>query len=103
MIGRRCSSTDDFDINLDDDVAPGSAPCPPTDGGTYQPKNPLSAFNGEDSGGTWTLNVYDHGGGDIGQLDSWSLEICIEVAAIFADGFESGNTNDWSTTVGGIP
>ena len=70
-----CSSSDNFNINYDDDAAPGNAPCPPTDGGTYQPESPLSAFAGEDSTGTWTLTIVDNLGGDTGQLTSWSLEI----------------------------
>lgn len=35
----------------------------------------LSAFEGEDPNGTWTLEVGDDAGGDTGSLDSWSLEI----------------------------
>ncbi|MCP5099728.1 MAG: hypothetical protein GY943_29595, partial [Chloroflexi bacterium] len=34
-----CGSQDNFDIHLDDGAASASFPCPPTDGGTYQPSN----------------------------------------------------------------
>ena len=73
-----CGTDEDFDLNYDDQAAPGSPPCPPTDGGTYQPVSPLAAFNGESSNGTWTLTIVDNFGGDSGQLASWGLEICVE-------------------------
>ena len=73
-----CGSTEDFDLNYDDEAAPGAPPCPPTDGGTYQPDSPLAAFDGESSKGTWTLTIVDNFQGDQGQLDSWGLEVCIE-------------------------
>ncbi len=99
VMERRCGTEEDFDLNLDDEAAPGDWPCPPTDGGTYQPTNSLAAFGGEDSTGTWTLTINDNAGGDEGQLDSWSLEICTEVSGgLFVDGFESGNTDAWSKT-----
>ncbi|MCP3982185.1 MAG: hypothetical protein GY716_22995, partial [bacterium] len=99
LLGQNCGSDDNFDVNFDDEAAPGDPPCPPTDGGTYQPVDPLSAFDGEDSEGTWTLTINDNLGGDSGQLDGWSLEICIEdTGRLFADGFESGDTTAWSNT-----
>lgn len=99
IMERRCGTAEDFDLNLDDEAAPGDWPCPPTDGGTYQPTNPLAAFNGEDSTGTWILTINDNAGGDSGELGSWSLEICTELNALFVDGFESGTTAAWSETV----
>lgn len=68
----------DLNLNFDDAGAPyGSIPCPPTDGGTYQPINPFSAFNGENMQGVWTLTIFDDFFGlDGGTLDAWSLEIC---------------------------
>ncbi len=97
-----CGTQEDFDVNFDDEAAPGSPPCPPTDGGTYQPEEPLSAVDGESSEGTWTLTIIDNFTADTGQLDSWSLEICIEggvAGSIFADGFESGDTAAWTSVV----
>ena len=70
-----CGSVDDFDLTLDDDAA-GVFPCPPAGGGTYQPTNPLAAYVAEDINGTWTMTINDAAGGDSGQLDSWSLNIC---------------------------
>ncbi len=71
-----CGSEDNFDINYDDEAAPGEPPCPPTDGGTYQPMEPLSTFDGEEANGTWTLRILDNANGDSGTLNSWSLQLC---------------------------
>jgi subtilisin-like proprotein convertase family protein len=43
--------------------------------GTFLPHEPLSAFDGEDASGTWTLNVADHVGGDIGGVNDFTLTI----------------------------
>jgi hypothetical protein len=43
---------------------------------TEQPQNPLSAFNGQNPMGNWTLMVNDNGAGDVGVLQGWTLEIC---------------------------
>lgn len=76
IMARSCSSQDNFDLNLDDEAAPGSWPCPPIGGGTYQPSNPLSAFDGQSANGTWTLTINDNANLDGGSLDGWSLEVC---------------------------
>ena len=44
-----------------------------TYGSSLVPSQPLSAFNGEDVQGTWTLVVSDLAGGDEGTLVSWSV------------------------------
>ncbi|MCP5100056.1 MAG: hypothetical protein GY943_31265, partial [Chloroflexi bacterium] len=75
-----CGSQDNFNIHLDDGAASSNFPCPPTDGGTYQPSNALSAFAGEGSQGTWTLRVDDNYNYDGGSLNSWSLEIGVDDA-----------------------
>lgn len=43
--------------------------------GTYRPMDQLSVFNGEDMFGTWTLRVSDQAGGDLGVINSWSLQL----------------------------
>ena len=72
-----CGSEDDFNLNLDDEGS-GTWSCPPTGGGTYLPTNALSAFDGQDSAGNWTLRINDIYNNDGGSLDSWSLEICVQ-------------------------
>jgi len=39
------------------------------------PEEPLSAFNGDDPRGVWTLTVSDDLAGDGGSIDSWALHI----------------------------
>lgn len=53
--------------------------------GTYAPANPLSAFNGEDINGTWNLVFVDFYNGDIGTVNSWSLEHCVAGGLSVAD------------------
>ncbi len=70
-------STDNVDATLDDASAtPVETTCnasPPGIGGTLKPENPLSAFNGQNRAGTWTLKVTDNFSGDTGALTSWCL------------------------------
>lgn len=72
-----CGSENDFDLNFDDGAAAGALPCPPVGGGTYQPLNALSAFNGENALGIWTLTISDGANADGGSLDGWALAICL--------------------------
>ncbi len=67
-----------------DDDAPNSAfdfenTCEasiPTILGNFQPIDPLSTFNGENSFGIWTLTVHDDFAEDGGAINSWSIELC---------------------------
>lgn len=73
-----CNNQNDFDINLDDEAATDNHPCPPTDGLSYQPDNPLSFYDGKQIQGDWVLSVYDDFDADGGALNSWGLEICMD-------------------------
>ena len=75
-----CNSEDNFAVNFDDAATPGALPCPPIGGGTYQPNQALSAFNGQNQQGTWTLTVSDLANADGGTLTSWGLNICSDIA-----------------------
>lgn len=55
-----CEATAGFDLNLDDEAAPGTWPCPPVRGGLYRPSSPLAAYDGENSTGAWTLTRLEH-------------------------------------------
>ncbi|MBX7158024.1 MAG: proprotein convertase P-domain-containing protein, partial [Verrucomicrobiae bacterium] len=46
---------------------------------TLQPEGAMSAFNGENPNGTWTLTVIDDAGGDIGTLNAAQLDIATYV------------------------
>jgi len=61
-----------FDDDATTPIGDGTAPFT----GTFQPSESLSVFNGESSGGVWTLNVADDTGFDTGNIESWELEIC---------------------------
>ncbi|HMU10995.1 MAG TPA: S8 family serine peptidase [Ferruginibacter sp.] len=76
LMNRSCGSADNILINFDDQAATASFPCPPTNNLTYKPFAALSAFIGQEVSGTWTLTVSDNAGGDVGTLNSWSLDIC---------------------------
>ncbi len=45
----------------------------PTINGTFQPNNPLSAFDSEDLSGTWTMTISDNVGQDTGTLNTWCI------------------------------
>lgn len=72
-----CGNNNDFNVGFDDAAASATLPCPYTDGMLYIPAGPLSAFNGEDAAGDWTLQIEDDANQDGGNLDSWSLEVCV--------------------------
>ncbi|HRW43480.1 MAG TPA: proprotein convertase P-domain-containing protein, partial [Flavobacteriaceae bacterium] len=78
-------SGDNIDATLDDEAAtPVEDECgagTPTINGTFIPNNPLSAFDGESTLGTWTLTVSDYAAGDTGTINSWGLTYSYEVAS----------------------
>ncbi len=76
LMNRPCDSEDNILINFDDAAASPNFPCPPTNNGTYQPFAALSAFNGKNLAGIWTLTVADVVNQDGGSLNAWGLEIC---------------------------
>lgn len=55
--------------------ASGTPPLGPPYTGTFTPANPLSAFRGQDPSGTWTLNVSDLAGSDMGSVRAFSLVV----------------------------
>ena len=114
LINRVGGNGDNFtNTTLDDDFAfnpigSGTAPF----SSTFAPSNPLSAFNGENPNGVWTLTVSDNAANDTGSLNSWSLKLgpastndTTAGATVLADGkFGSGQINPtgevdfWKTT-----
>lgn len=71
--GCGCSG-DNITTTLNDESAGGpvESACPPT-GPDYTPHSALSAFDGENISGVWTLDIYDWTFDDTGTLNSWSL------------------------------
>lgn len=80
LFDRICDDELAFDLNLDDESAVTSFPCPPTGGATVRPTEALSAFDGQSSLGKWVLSVHDYYDTDGGLLTGWGLRICSNVA-----------------------
>ncbi len=59
----------------DDGAFPAISTLPATGGvsGNYAPENPFSAFDGQTANGTWTLNVSDNAGADVGSVRGFSI------------------------------
>lgn len=72
---RQCGSNDNMDVIFDDAGVPVICGSPTT--GTFKPFQPLSAFNGDDLFGDWTLTVGDNAALDVGTLVNWKLIIGI--------------------------
>lgn len=77
-----CNNEHDFNLSLDDGAAITTFPCPPVGGLTIKPVQLLSAFNGQNSTGTWTLKVKDNYDQDGGSLNAWGLKICINGSSL---------------------
>ncbi len=75
-----CSNQDDFDLGFDDAATPGAVPCPPTTGFYYQPNGSLASLVGQNAQGNWTLEIIDGANQDGGELQFWSLELCLSAA-----------------------
>lgn len=78
VLGPVCWDEDNFSLGLDDEATAAYSilPCPPVGGGLYQPREPLSVFDGENPQGVWTLRVFDSWAADGGELTDWSMEVC---------------------------
>lgn len=60
-----------FDDEAGTAISAGAAPFT----GSFRPEGFLSAFDGMNALGTWTLRITDDLGADIGSLNAWSLSI----------------------------
>ncbi len=86
---RPCSGAQDIIATFDDsgsDVVCGSVPGIV---GTVRSSQLLSAFNGQNSTGNWTLRIFDGFSRDGGSLNGWSLSFC----TVQALGLEEVETN----------
>lgn len=90
-----CNGEDNFNINLSDAATSSAHPCPPTNGLTYKPSNPLSAYQDVNPIGKWTMKVQDLTAGDGGALINWGWVGCyngfchLQVEHPFASGIGS--------------
>ena len=74
-----CSSNNLFALTIDDEAGsalegqcPGGTDAGPLTG-TFSGNNPLSAFDGQNPNGNWTLTAIDAAGGDVGTVRAFSL------------------------------
>jgi len=81
LFNNECGSANNIFVGFDDEAGSGYG-CPPTGGGTFRPSTPLSAFDGEEMNGTWTLIITDNFNQDGGFLDEWRLQIASENCTI---------------------
>jgi hypothetical protein len=72
------SSADNMDVILDDEAATPIHGVVGTPIGTFSPRNPLSAFDGMDVNGDWTITASDNAAGDTGTLDQWCMEVTLD-------------------------
>ncbi|HEY2774366.1 MAG TPA: lysyl oxidase family protein [Candidatus Binatia bacterium] len=78
LFSDKCGSDDNFDLYLGDDAVDPFI-CPATDASALRPPDQsMSAFDGEASGGDWTLKVADTAPNDTGVLDAWGVEVCAQ-------------------------
>ena len=77
LFDQNCGNTLNLRIGFDDD-SPFNITCPPDDGIVFRPVESLSAFEGEDIQGEWTMRVkvVESGFGASGALEEWSIEFC---------------------------
>jgi subtilisin-like proprotein convertase family protein len=76
LVNRQCGSSDNLNATFDDSGTALVCGINPTINGTIRPTQLLSALNGQNSEGVWTLRINDVDAGDGGSLVSWSIRIC---------------------------
>jgi subtilisin-like proprotein convertase family protein len=74
---RACAGNNNFNVTLNDGSP--AFTCVANMTGTFSPSSPLSAFNGGQANGTWTLSVEDFYNQDTGTLNSWFVQVCTDV------------------------
>ena len=82
MFKDKCGNfTGNFNFGFDDSaMSPFGCP-PPNNGLATKPTELLSAFNGQNANGVWTLRVKDNVIGSGGSLSGFQLELCSSAAA----------------------
>ncbi len=91
MGGSGCGVDDVSAVFQDGGAAISCQPTSPGITGILAPEQPLSAFNGQNLAGDWTLNVSDNAGIDTGAITKWCIvpDVTPLPDLIFKNGFES--------------
>ena len=74
---RACAGNNNFNVTLSDGSP--AFTCVANMAGTFSPSSPLSAFNGGNPNGNWSLSVADFYNVDTGTINSWSIQVCADV------------------------
>jgi subtilisin-like proprotein convertase family protein len=76
LFSQICGNVSQFDMALNDE-SPFDIQCPPLNGTSFKPQNPLATFIGENTLGEWTMriSVVDPIGAG-GSFQNWSLQFC---------------------------
>lgn len=74
------NSSDLLENTCNDSETGLNTPGPPyAIAGSFQPLDPLSDLIGDNSNGTWSLQVSDNASSDGGILEEWSITVCYEI------------------------
>lgn len=87
ILGNRiCNDQNGYTITFNDGF-PAVVCSAPITSGTFSPNQPLNVLNSKSTNGNWTLTINDFFQGDIGNLNSWSVEVCYLQASLITDSF----------------
>lgn len=78
LVNRPCTNAalNNIQATFDDDGIALICANNPAVGGTVIPFEALSAFEGENTQGTWTLRAWDQANQDGGSINAWSITVC---------------------------
>jgi subtilisin-like proprotein convertase family protein len=77
---RACAGNNNFNVTLNDGSP--AFTCVANMTGTFNPSSPLSAFNGLQSNGAWSLLAADFYNGDTGRVNSWFIQVCTDTFSL---------------------
>lgn len=87
ILGNRiCNDQNGYTITFNDGF-PAVVCSAPITSGNFSPNQLLNVLNSKSTNGNWTLTINDFFQGDIGNLNSWSVEVCYLQASLITDSF----------------
>ena len=78
LISNSCSEANDIDAIFEAGAPPFICSNNPAISGVVRPLGSFNSFTGESSFGAWVLTIQDTAPADGGQLNAFSLELCVE-------------------------
>lgn len=78
LVSSSCDDSRNINAVFDDEASGFICAANPAIGGTVAPLGSLSSFNGESLLGEWILEIKDNVNEDGGQLNAFSLDVCVE-------------------------